>query len=113
MLFPAYAYEFVRDLSHSILASVFSVVVALLYVKTFSSKDAKISFALPISLCLGMLSKYVSIFLLVSLILSNLLVKEGWKQWGKRRMPLSNILCAHCSLSLFMLIEADASPFLR
>ncbi len=112
MLFPTYAYEFVRDLSHSILASAFAVIAALLYVKTLSSKDAKISFALLIALCLGMLSKYVFVFFLVSLVLSDAIVKERWKPMSKSKMLLFIILSLLSLVALFILPDADVSPFL-
>jgi hypothetical protein len=113
MLFPTYAYEFVRDLSHSILGSAFAVIAALLYIKTLSSKGAKISFALLIALCLGMLSKYVFIFFLVSLVLSDSIVKERWKPMNNRWMMLVFIFLSLFSIALIMLLDADAIPFLR
>ena len=113
MLFPTYSYEFVRDLSHSILASAFAVIASLLYVKTLTSKDAKNSFAILIALCLGMLSKYVFAFFLVSFILSNSIVKKGWKPMSKRRVLLSIILFLLCLMASLMLIDADSSSFLR
>lgn len=113
MLFPTYSYEFVRDLSHSILASAFAVIAALLYVKTLSSKSAKISFTLLIALCLGMLSKYVFIFFLVSLIFSDSIVKKRWRPLSKRWMLLFFIFLSLSSIALFMLLDSDAFPFLR
>jgi len=113
MFFPTYAYEFVRDLSHSILASAFAVIAALLYVKTLSSKDAKISFAVLLALCLGMLSKYVFIFFLVALVLSDAIVKERWKPMSKGKMLLFIMLLLLSLIALLMLPDSDVSPFLE
>jgi len=113
MLFPTYSYEFVRDLSHSILASAFAVIASFLYIRTLSSKNTKIYFAILIVLCLGMFSKYVFVFFLVSLILSTFMVKERWKSMSMRWMLLVTISLSLSSVALFILLDSDAFTFLR
>jgi hypothetical protein len=111
-LFPTYSYEFFRDLSHSILSSVFAVVAALLYTKLLSSKSAKISFYLLVSLCLGMLSKYVFIFFILALFFTDSVVKERWKAMSFGRMQLFIFFLALLLISLIILLDAGTFPFL-
>ena len=112
-LFPTYSYEFVRDLSHSILASVFAIVAALAYSKRLSSPRAAVSFYLVAALCLGTFSKYVFVFFLLALVFSDSIVKERWKAMSSGRRLLCISLLSLSAISFIILLDSDALPFLR
>jgi hypothetical protein len=112
-LFPLYAYEFIRDLSHSILAAAIAAIAARLYIRMLSTKNMKFFFALLVTLFLGVFSKYVFVFFLAALVLSDVVVRERWKAMGGKRMLLLLMFLSLTAISLFILLNAGTIPFLR
>ena len=110
---PTYSYEFIRDLSHSILASAFAVLSAFLYIRILSSRNLNFYFALLVTLCLGVLSKYVFFFFLAAIVLSDIFVKERWKAIKKKSGLLLIMLASIAAITFFILLKSGSFPFLQ
>lgn len=114
LIFPTYAYEFNRDLSHSILVSAMASITCYLFVQLLRRERTFDYLLLGTSIGLGFLSKYNFAFFLLALILAAASFHEG------RRVLLNRK--AFLSLASFILIvfphvmwlyQNDYLPFRR
>jgi 4-amino-4-deoxy-L-arabinose transferase-like glycosyltransferase len=79
LLFPSYAYDFNRDLTHTILVTAISAFAYLIYLHLLRKSSLLNYLLLGFSFGLGLLAKYNFIFLILALILASLSTARGRK----------------------------------
>ncbi len=89
LLFPTYAYEFNRDLSHSILVTAMASITCYLFVRLLRRESTSGYLLLGASIGLGFLSKYNFAFFLFALMLAALSFREGRRIFFNNKLFLS------------------------
>lgn len=89
MLFPTYAYEFNRDLSHTILVSAMAAITTLVFIRVLMRGNPAAYLCLGLSAGLGVLSKYNFAFFLLALALAGMSTQEGRRAILDRKSFLS------------------------
>lgn len=108
LLFPSYAYEFNRDLSHTILAALMAALTCLIYIKLLKEKKTIHYVLIGVSAGLGMLSKYNFAFFMIVLLLASGSFREGRRMLFDKRVMLSFASCCLILLPhLFWLVRED------
>lgn len=112
MFFPLYAYEFNRDLSHSILVTLMAVITCLVYIRLLSKRTLFGYIVVGLCVAFGILSKYNFILFLSALTAASLSTKEGRRVLFDRRILVSVFFCLVVLLPhVVWLIQEDFSPF--
>jgi len=110
LLFISYFYDFMRDLTHSILAAMFSSVAFYVYLKLWLKPNLFKYIVLGIVFGLGMLSKYNFIFFALSMVAASLVERKAFQLLFNWRSLLSLISCILVfSPNLFYLAEMKLS----
>ena len=89
LLFPTYAYEFNRDLSHSILVAAMASITCYIFVRLLRRQGTLDYLLLGASIGLGFLSKYNFAFFLLALILAAASFHEGRRSLFNKKIFLS------------------------
>jgi 4-amino-4-deoxy-L-arabinose transferase-like glycosyltransferase len=112
LLFPTYAYEFNRDLSHSILVTAMASLTCYLFILLLLRKKTTDYLLLGISIGLGFLSKYNFAFFLLALILAAASFHEGRGVLFNKRIYLSlATFITTVSPHVLWLFQNDFLPF--
>jgi 4-amino-4-deoxy-L-arabinose transferase-like glycosyltransferase len=112
MLFPLFAYEFNRDLSHSILVTLMAVLTCLVYIRMLTRRNAFSYSVIGVCIAFGILSKYNFVLFLFALVAASLSTKEGRRLLFDRRILISVFVCLAVLLPhVIWLIQDDFSPF--
>lgn len=93
MLFPIYAYEFNRDLSHSILVTLMASLTCLLYMRMLMERKVFDYILIGFFIALGILSKYNFLLFLIALGTASLSTREGRRIVFDKRSLLSMLVC--------------------
>ena len=114
LIFPTYAYEFNRDLSHSVLVSAMASITCYLFVRLLQRERNADYLLLGASIGLGFLSKYNFAFFLLALVLAAASFHEGRRVLFNRKAFLSlasfiPIVFPH----IMWLYQNDYLPFRR
>jgi hypothetical protein len=110
MLFPLYAYEFNRDLSHSILVTLMASLTCLVYVRMLKKRTVFDYIFIGFLIALGILSKYNFILFLIAIGVASLSTKEGRRLIFDRRSLLALLVCLVVLLPhLIWILEEDFS----
>ena len=89
LLFPTYAYEFNRDLSHSVLVTAMASITCYLFVRLLRRERTADYLLFGASIGLGFLSKYNFAFFLFALILAASSFREGRSTLFSKKIFLS------------------------
>jgi 4-amino-4-deoxy-L-arabinose transferase-like glycosyltransferase len=89
MLFPVYAYEFNRDLSHSVSVSLMASVALYLYIRILDRQKAVDYCLFGIFCGLGILSKYNFLFFLLALILTSISNRGSYSAILNKKITVS------------------------
>ena len=113
LLFPTYAYEANRDLSHSILVSVMAVLTCLFFVRAVR-REATLDY-LSLGICggLGILSKYNFVIFLAALLCSALSMAEGRRAMFNRKIVLSMLALTAISAPHLIWLSREQFPALQ
>ncbi len=110
LLFPTYAYEFNRHLTHSILLAMMASVTCLVYVRLLLKRTTPWYFLMGISAGLGILSKYNFVFFLGALVLASISSKDLRRVVFDRRTVLSVLVCLLMVFPHFLWLVAEKFP---
>ena len=113
LLFSTYSYEVNRDLSHTVLVSLMSVLTLFFYIRLLMKATATSYLLLGTFIGLGLLSKYNYGLFLVALILASLSSREGRKALFSRRIFLSLLCCTLLLLPHFIWLVRKNFPSLH
>jgi len=112
MLFPLYAYEFNRDLSHSILVTLMAVFTCLVYIRMLTKRTVFSYVFIGVCVALGILSKYNFFLFFIALATASLSMREGRHLIFDKRSLLSILVCMIVLLPhLIWLVQENFSPF--
>lgn len=111
LLFPLYAYEFNRDLSHTVLAALMASLTLLVYVKLLRRPQTLYYVLGGLCIGLGILAKYNFAFFLLVLLLASGSFPQGRRILYDRRLLLTVALCgAVLAPHLLWLVHEGFSP---
>jgi len=112
MLFPLYAYEFNRDLSHSILVTLMAALTCLVYIRMLTKRTVFSYLFIGLCVALGILSKYNFFLFFIALATASLSMREGRHLMFDKRSLLSILVCIIVLLPhLIWLVQENFSPF--
>lgn len=112
MLFPLYAYEFNRDLSHSILVTLAAALTFLIYIRMIRARNVLSYIFIGLIVALGILSKYNFFLFLIALIFASLSTKEGRRILFDKRIFISLLVCLSVLLPhILWLVQENFLPF--
>ena len=112
LLFPTYAYEFNRDLSHSILVTAMASLTCYLFIRLLRRERTIDYLLFGTSIGLGLLSKYNFAFFLSALTLAAASLSEGRRALSDKRIVLSLAACfIVISPHIVWLIQNNFLPF--
>jgi 4-amino-4-deoxy-L-arabinose transferase-like glycosyltransferase len=112
LFFPLYAYEFNRDLSHSILVTLMASITCLVYLRLLTRRTALGYFLIGLCAAFGVLSKYNFVLLLFALAAAGVSTKEGRRLLFDRRILISVFVFLVVLLPhVIWLIQEDFPPF--
>lgn len=94
LLFITYSYDFTRDLSHTILVSVFSVLSLIIYLKLWTKQSTLHYIYLGLVFGLGFMSKYNFLFTALALVIASFSHRHAFKILFNFKTLLSFFTCA-------------------
>ena len=94
LLFITYSYDFTRDLSHTILVTVFSVLSLIVYLKLWTSRSYLNYVYLGLVFGLGFMSKYNFIFVALALVLASFTHRHAFRILVNFKTLISFFICA-------------------
>jgi 4-amino-4-deoxy-L-arabinose transferase-like glycosyltransferase len=114
LIFPTYAYEFNRDLSHSVLVAAMSSITCYIFVRLLRRERTSDYLLLGASIGLGFLSKYNFAFFLLALMLAAASFREGRRTFFNKKIFLSFAsFVLIVSPHVIWLYQNDYLPFRR
>jgi 4-amino-4-deoxy-L-arabinose transferase-like glycosyltransferase len=112
MLFPLYAYEFNRDLSHSILVTLMAALTCLVYSRMLTRRTLLSYVLIGVCAAFGILSKYNVALFFIALVAASLSIKEGRRLLFDKRILISAFVCLIVLLPhVIWLVQKNFSPF--
>jgi len=110
LLFVTYFYDFMRDLTHSILAAMFSAIAFYIYLKLWLRPSFSKYVLLGLCFGLGFLAKYNFIFFALSIVAASLVERKAFKILFNWRTLVSLLVCLLVfSPNLIYLLDAKLS----
>lgn len=94
LLFVTYSYDFTRDLSHTILVTVFSVMSLLVYLKLWAKQSTLNYINLGLVFGLGFMSKYNFLFIALALLVASFTHRHAFKILFDFKTLISFLTCA-------------------
>ncbi|NQY79911.1 MAG: glycosyltransferase family 39 protein [Candidatus Caenarcaniphilales bacterium] len=94
LLFVTYSYDFTRDLSHTILVTVFSVLSLLVYLKLWAKQSTLNYINLGLVFGLGFMSKYNFLFTALALVIASFTHRHAFKILFNFKTLISFLTCA-------------------
>ncbi|MEW6117196.1 MAG: glycosyltransferase family 39 protein [Nitrospirota bacterium] len=112
LVFPSFAYEFNRDLSHTVLATLMASLTCLIYFRLLKKRKTLFYLLIGGTVGLGVLSKYNFVFFAAALVLASVSFREGRRVLFDRRSILAIAICCLVLLPhLLWLKENNFLPF--
>jgi lipopolysaccharide core galacturonosyltransferase RgtB len=112
MLIPLYAYEFNRDLSHSILVALIAVLTCMVYIRMLTKRSVLSYIVIGLCVAFGILSKYNFTFFLFALMAASLSTNAGRRLLFDKRSLISVFVCLVVLLPHFIwLFQENFAPF--